>query len=295
MFNRFRSSFGFRSQNVLTEDQMRRFAPSIFAEGKHESRSERYTYIPTWQVLQGLMREGFEPVQVVQGRTRVEGKADFTKHLIKLRHASAIKADTLGQEIPEITLINSHDGTSSYEFIAGFLRLACLNGLMVSAGTLESVKVAHRGDIVDNVIEGAFTVINQFDSAIQSRDAMKALTLDSNEQRIFARAALVARFGTDEERRDEETGRIAPIPVTVEQALTVRRAEDRDSSLWTTFNRVQETTVRGGLRHAQLTQTGRRNRTREVTGISENVRLNRALWQLADEMRALKGGERIAA
>ena len=38
---------------------MRLAAPSIFAAGKHESRSERYAYIPTIDVLRGLQKEGF--------------------------------------------------------------------------------------------------------------------------------------------------------------------------------------------------------------------------------------------
>ena len=33
-----------RGEQPLSEDQMRAAAPSIFAEGKHASRSERYTY-----------------------------------------------------------------------------------------------------------------------------------------------------------------------------------------------------------------------------------------------------------
>jgi hypothetical protein len=36
-----------RADAPLSEDQMRGAAPSVFAEGKHASRSERYTYIPT--------------------------------------------------------------------------------------------------------------------------------------------------------------------------------------------------------------------------------------------------------
>ncbi|MFM2121144.1 MAG: hypothetical protein RL722_2612, partial [Pseudomonadota bacterium] len=76
-----------RSDRPLGEDQMRLAAPSIFASGKHASRSERYTYIPTIEVLRGLRREGFEPFMVAQGASRVEGKAEFTKHMIRLRHA----------------------------------------------------------------------------------------------------------------------------------------------------------------------------------------------------------------
>ena len=36
-----------RSDYPLSDDQIRRVAPSIFAEAPHESRSERYSYIPT--------------------------------------------------------------------------------------------------------------------------------------------------------------------------------------------------------------------------------------------------------
>ena len=32
-----------RGETPLSEDQMRAAAPSVFAEGKHASRSERYT------------------------------------------------------------------------------------------------------------------------------------------------------------------------------------------------------------------------------------------------------------
>ena len=55
-----------RGDQPLSEDQMRAAAPSIFAEGKHASRSARYTYIPTIEVLRGLRREGFEPFTVAQ-------------------------------------------------------------------------------------------------------------------------------------------------------------------------------------------------------------------------------------
>jgi hypothetical protein len=43
-----------RSNVPLSDHQIHDVAPSIFAEGKHDSRSERYTYIPTIDVLRGL-------------------------------------------------------------------------------------------------------------------------------------------------------------------------------------------------------------------------------------------------
>ena len=74
--------------------------------------------------------------------------------------------------------------------------------------------------------------------------------------------------------------------------LTIRRREDTGNDLWSVFNRVQENTVRGGLRFRNE-ETGRRNRTREVKGIDQNIRLNRALWELAEKMASLKAAPAV--
>jgi hypothetical protein len=72
------------------------------------------TYIPTIDVLRGLRKEGFEPFMVAQSHSRIEGKTEFTKHMIRMRHAR----DGAGQrqcrpEANEIILINSHDVCAS--------------------------------------------------------------------------------------------------------------------------------------------------------------------------------------
>jgi hypothetical protein len=72
-------------------------------------------YIPTAAVLTELRKEGFQPFMVTQTRVRDEGKREHTKHMLRLRHASQIN----GAEANEIILLNSHDGTSSYQMLAG--------------------------------------------------------------------------------------------------------------------------------------------------------------------------------
>ena len=62
-----------RSERPLSDDQIRAVAPSIFADAPHESRSERYSYIPTAAVLTELRKEGFQPFMVTQTRVRDEG------------------------------------------------------------------------------------------------------------------------------------------------------------------------------------------------------------------------------
>ena len=109
-----------RSDSPLSDDQIHRVAPSIFAEAPHESRSQRYAYIPTATVLTELRKEGYQPFMVTQTRTRHEDRRDYTKHMIRRRHASQMSARG---EANEIILLNSHDGTSSYQMLAGMFRL----------------------------------------------------------------------------------------------------------------------------------------------------------------------------
>ncbi|HBO9041979.1 MULTISPECIES: DUF932 domain-containing protein [Pseudomonadota] len=260
-----------RSDYPLSDDQIRRVAPSIFADAPHESRSERYSYIPTATVLTELRKEGFQPFMVTQTRVRDEGRREHTKHMIRLRHASQIN----GAEANEIVLLNSHDGTSSYQMLAGMFRFVCSNGL-VCGDTVADVRVPHKGDVAGHVIEGAFEVLSGFERVKESRDLMRSITLDEGEAEVFARAALSLKYDDPDK----------PAPITESQILMPRRFDDRRPDLWSVFNRTQENLTKGGLYGRSA--NGRRQRTRPVQGIDSDVRLNRALWLLADGLRQLK-------
>ena len=261
-----------RSERPLSDDQIRAVAPSVFAKAPHESRSERYSYIPTATVLQELRGEGFEPFMVTQTRVRHDDRRDYTKHMIRLRHASQIN----GREANEIILLNSHDGTSSYQMLAGMFRFVCSNGL-VCGDTVADVRVPHKGDVSGHVIEGAYEVLRGFDRVKDSCDAMRAITLDEGEAEVFARAALALKYDPTDNK---------PAPITESQILMPRRFDDRRPDLWSVFNRTQENLTKGGL-HGR-SANGRRQQTRPVQGIDSDVRLNRALWMLADGLRQLK-------
>lgn len=261
-----------RSDRPLSDDQIRGVAPSIFAEGAHESRSARYTYIPTSDVLGALRKEGFEPFFVTQAQARDEGKRAHTKHMLRLRHAGDVKGKS---EANEIILLNSHDGTSTYQMLAGMFRFVCSNGL-VCGETVGEVRVPHKGNVTQQVVAGAYDILDGFARVVEEREGMQAVALGQGEQIAFARAALALRY-------EPEAG--AP-PVTEDQLLTPRRFDDVGDDLWRVFNRVQEHTLQGGLRGRAA--SGRRMTTRPVNGIGQNVHLNRALWVLAEEMRRLR-------
>ncbi|EHJ5405855.1 DUF945 domain-containing protein [Salmonella enterica subsp. enterica serovar Wedding] len=255
-----------RRDRPLTHEELMQYTPSVFGEDKHASRSDRYSYIPTITLLDNLRREGFEPFFACQSRVRDPGKREHTKHLLRLRRAGQIT----GQQVPEIIILNSHDGSSSYQLLPGYFRQVCTNSL-VCGQSLGEIRVPHRGDIVGKVIEGAYEVLGVFDRVEEKREAMQSLLLPPPAQQALAKAALTYRFGEEHQ------------PVTTAQVLTPRRREDYGQDLWTVWNTLQENLLKGGL--PGRTAQGKRTHTRAVNGIDGDVKLNRALWVMAEQMQ----------
>jgi hypothetical protein len=104
-------------------------------------------------------------------------------------------------------------------------------------------------------------------------DRFRSRQLNDSEALIFARNALLLRYDTLEQS-----------PVDARTLLTLRRAEDQSSDLWTTFNRVQENLVRGGLSDGRRNRLGRLRTLRALSGIDSKIGLNKGLWSLAEQM-----------
>lgn len=264
----------------LTLEALEQAIPSIFAEDKHVSRSARYSYIPTSQILTGLEQEGFQPFAAYQGGSRDEEKRGFTKHMIRLRHRSEqLDLSKVGSTVSEIVLVNSHDGTSSYKMMGGKFRLVCSNGMIVSDGLMKEVKVAHKGNIQEDVINGCIEILADMPAVDESMREMMSIELSDAEQALFGRTALTVRYD------DEES------PIKASQVIAARRREDTGRDLWSVFNRVQENITRGGINYIHTSPDGysrQRRQTREIRGIDQNTAINRALWELAEGMADLK-------
>jgi len=279
------------SARALTEVELRQHCPSVFAVSAHESRSARFAPIPTIEILRGLSAEGFSVVGAKQATTRVPGKADFTKHLLRLRRLDATVTEYSVQgTVAEILLKNANDGTAAYELMAGLFRILCLNSLVAQTSTLESIKIRHSGNPLPEVIDGTFKVIGAAKLALAAPEVWGGVNLSTEERDIMARAVHVARFG-----EAEEGGVIRDHAITPQKLLGVRREGDRGTDLWTTANVLQENAIRGGLRGLgrDANNNVRRVRTREVKGIDQDVKINRAVWLLATEMAKLKNAPAI--
>lgn len=147
-------------------------------------------------------------------------------------------------------------------------RAVCCNGLVVSIGTLPVWRVAHRGNVLDQIVGGALKLSERFSALAPAVERMERTNLTDGERIEFARSALALRFPKD-----------VPGQVDPSMLLEPRRPEDVGTDLWHTLQVVQEGILRGGLlRH---TATNRLVHTRRITAIAADVRLNAALWDLA--------------
>ncbi len=269
---------------ALTNEQIQLKAPSAFAGQPWEKQSDRYAFIPTSNVIDGLRNNGFAPVSAVQSLSRIPGKQFFTKHCIQFEALDSIAKQTVvGDSTVRMNLINSHDGTSRYVVSLGVFRKTCMNGAHVSEGLVQSISIRHTGNIVDEVLNATHQLIEQAPKITTTIAQWKQIILTDGEKQIIAEAASLVRFE-------------GQAPVTIDQILGTRRREDNANDLWTVFNRVQENVVRGGLRYKAEVRNpetnayeGTRNaKTRAVKSISEDRKLNQALWMIGERMAAEK-------
>jgi hypothetical protein len=256
----------------LTNDQLFKRAPSIFAESPAEDVSDKYQFIPTIQFVDKLREEGFVPVSARESGTRKEANNGFQKHIIRFRHESTgLRKLDVGEEIIEAVLINSHNRSSGFQLHNGVYRCVCSNQMVVSTNAIDRISVKHIGNHIDDVIEGSYEIIERAPAVLESINNMKHLTLNKDEQYALAESAL----------------EITESKAKPQQLLQPRRYEDVDQNIWSTFNVIQENILKGGILTGR-SESGRRQRTRAIKAIDSDIRINRGLWVLAEKMRELK-------
>jgi hypothetical protein len=279
---------------TMEEQDFRQFCPSFYATQPRENVSDRYTFLNTRDIAMQLWGEGWQPTYAREARSIDPRNRGLTRHVIRWAHKD-LQAD--GERI-ELVGVNSHNRAASFKFMAGIFRLVCSNGLITQTADFGSFSIRHVGDIADQVHQAIIKISGMAGQLAQRMDDFRAIELTPDEQGVFAVAAHESIYGP--QAKPENSA-----PITAEQLLRPRRSTDAangsaqggtryynalpSSDLWTTFNVVQENATKGGL--SGRGSTGRRMRTRQVTSIEKDVKLNQALWSLTEKMAELKTGE----
>lgn len=267
-----------RAFKALSSDDLRRCAPSVFAEHARPGVSSRYTFVSTQQVVALLGAEGWQPVKASEQRVRLEDRIGFQMHEIRFARLADLEAGPfqVGSARAELILQNAHDGSRAYRIDAGLYRLVCRNGLTVADADFAHVSIRHVDVSADAFAKAAQLVAENTPRVLEAVAKWQSVQLPQATRVEFARRAAALRWNADQ-----------PVMklLSPDKLLTPVRYGDAAVDLWTTFNVVQEHLVRGGDRYLGYTEGMgiRRNRTRGVAGIGEGQKLNKALWTLASE------------
>jgi hypothetical protein len=240
---------------------------TVQQQHRHPSKtSEQYTFISTKEVLDAFAAFGWYPATVVEARVKKPENRGFQAHLIRLQHAELRSKDAA----PEILMKHSHNGQSSLHLYSGLLEFVCGNGLVVWREVQDRLTIPHVGDAA-LFIEGA---VRRFTASIpatfEQRERWRGIRLQRDEQLAFADLAILLRF-------DQRAVEVDPA-----ELLTPRRWEQAEPTLWNVYNTLQENILRGGVR--QVRCDGRRFRSRAVRNIDQDLRINRELWRIAQEL-----------
>ena len=252
----------FRSISVA---DFQKQAPAAFAPHAASVTGPGYSFLCTAELVRALLNAGFVLSSARQAAVRRRDPL-YARHIVRMRQVR--ETVTLVDAVPEIVLVNSHDGTSSYTLHAGLYRPICSNGLMIRSASVGYIRLPHRGIQASDVVSGALELAGRFANMRVFCEAMANLELTHSERQDFAAKALRLRYE-------------GPAPIQPDHLLGVRRAADEGSDLWRVYNRVQENLLRGGL--AGHSESGRRMHTRAIKAIREDVRINLGLWNLAVE------------
>ena len=258
------------TENTITVDEIvqPRFSTPLEATHASSTRSHRYGFISTQEIIQNFAENGYEPRQIQLARTRKEENQGFQKHLIRFAHRDL--ASVGGVASPEFVLLNSHDGTSSARLALGLQVTACLNGV-IAGDIIQQVKIYHRAADVSRFIEAATHLRNNVPLLSERVAAFRERQLTPSETQGYLTDALNLRYP----KPDSD----APVEDRLQWENQLyylnraRRYADSGTNLWETFNRVQENLIKGR----------RGTGIRRVTAPTTDFKLNKDLWNLTEQ------------
>ena len=249
---------------IYTPELIKTIAPSVFATEPSSKMTNKYSFVPTDQVIEYFQQEGWDISSVSQ-----TGRGEHALHEIKFRNK---QIQNVGDTLVEAIVRNSHNGTSGFSLGAGLHRLVCSNGLIVPTSVSERFNIRHKSFTLDEVKELTETFSKKLPKIEHSVNRMMERVLTIDEKIDFVEKASKFRWTTGS----------MPSTLNVEEILKPLREEDKVDNLWTTFNLVQEKFIRGGVEYK--TKRGRNSSLRSLKNIVSVNYVNTKLWETAELM-----------
>lgn len=236
---------------------------SVTADHASPKMSEKYVHIRTSDILARFMDHGWSVAQV--NAPKYSKLPQYARHALRLRHKDfGLDADSA---IPELIILNSHNGTWKLRIALGIFRVVCSNG-MVAGSLWEGISLKHCNikDVEEKVEQVTGQISDLSDRVGSAIHQWSQVEVPIKEQLDFAQKAIAIRW-------KEAT------PVTPDQMLEARRDADRGSDLWHVFNRVQENLTQGGFSGTNSRGIG--FNIKAIKNVKRDYKYNAELFDLA--------------
>jgi hypothetical protein len=269
------------NNTALSIERMQQLAPAAFATTKHERLTDRYMPLHTSSLLPVLADYGYSPVQAAQKRSR-KASAEHSAHMLAFAKTdlASLNADDIR---PEIILYNSHDGSGSVKLFAGAFRFICSNGIVAGDGFQS--RLYHNKSAMLGFEDMLRNTVANLPAMMERINALRSVQLSSATAYEMAKRSVATRW----DMFDAQTKGVYAIEKTITDVLAVNRNEDNYTDAFTVFNRIQESVIRGKTFIKSVTEAtpyGSIRKARPVNSVKENIRINGALWNIAEEMTA---------
>jgi hypothetical protein len=236
---------------------------AVFGKIVHPRRTSKYVHVDSEEIVNVFAENNWLPHTSSQVKARVADKAQFSKHLVTFRNPDM---PTVNGIIPQIVLMNSHNGACTAQLMAGLYRFLCANGLIVSDTEFASIKVRHSKDALESIDKGIKEIVETVPLIVGKSEEMNSIILNPVDQ-LSLSSKVIERVWEDPKVR----------PLEPVQLIQARRDGDKEPTLWNTYNTIQENLIKGGL--IGTTTTNRQRVMRGITNIDKTVKVNQVLWE----------------
>lgn len=247
---------------MLQLENLRSQLPSVFSTEADPKMSNKYTFVPTFEILENFQREGWNLYSAKQ-----IGSSRYASHEIRLRNGGLPQ---VGDSLVEAVIRNSHNGKSTFSVSAGLFRLVCSNGLTVPTSVADSMVVKHMRVDMGVVRQITDEFADRLPLIQRSVGKMESTNLDESKTVDFVNKSKLIRW---------EQGSV-PNNLNIESLLRPEREGDQGNTVWKVFNVIQEKFVRGGIQYSSA--RGRAVTMKGLKNFQTINKINTSLWELAE-------------
>lgn len=256
----------------LRNDELKELCPTLFSKEAYNEVSEKYHFIPTINVIEEIRANNWYPVSVSEASVRDLKKEGYQQHCVRFRHFEDLLNPL--ENAVELLLFNSHDRSKAFSISAGVFRFVCSNGLVISDSVFESYKIKHIGDKENDVLSAVNSITSIKDKLMNKIKKFESINLSTVEKESFAKSSIALRFEDH-------------LEVDHKDLLLPHREDDFKDDLYTTLNIIQENLLRGNIQGVNK-NSGRKFSSKEITSISKDTNINKALWDMAEKIAHIK-------